>query len=486
MALTNTGLVIRRFPEIQQAIRDAMSTSISNELVFDEDTVLGQVVDILSAEVSVVEETVQALYNSLDRDKAEGSPLDSLLYLVGLTRISAATSKGFLDFTTEEGVTIPFESLAENPSSLDRFATTESRLSSISNCRKGFVAISDIQDTADYNITLNGTLYTYTSIVGATGPSIASGIATLINNDPLAVAVASTMVEPDAVILTAKGGVDISIVLETLLTPIKVQISVPAQSIVAGTIKAASDTITNLVTAIGGSTLVTNTLPFGTGRLRESDEEFRLRASSSLAVSGSATFPAMLAAISALDGVSDVTILENSTGTVDANGLPSKSFEVIATSPISAEVDQLIASTIWAEKPIGIETYGNTAVNILDSTGTTRTLNFSRPEEIFYALRVSYSLYDEEIFPTTGEILIKDSVLSTASNLINNEDIILKRFMGGIYNTVAGIDDLIIEAQVIPTATSTPLAGSWSEAKIVIAAVEVSNLPALQVFIQTI
>ena len=58
--------------------------------------------------------------------------------------------------------------------------------------------------------------------------------------------------------------------------------------------------------------------------------------------------------------------------------------------------------------------------------------------------------------------------------------------MGGIYNTVAGIDDLIIEAQEIPTANSIPSGVSWSEAKIVIDPVEISNLPTAQVFVQTI
>lgn len=484
MSLTTEGLVTRRFPEIQKAIQDAMKTSISNELSFDEDTILGQIVDILSAEISVVEETVQAIYNSLDRDKSEGAALDSLLYLIGLTRLGATTSKGFLEWTTAEGVTIPFGALAENPSSSERFTTLSATLSTIASCRQARLEVVDVLDSTEYTITVDEVSYSFTTpATGTTAGSVVAGLVGVVNADLLSSVTATSLISPDSIVLTAKNDVDVSVSVLAYLEPFTVKIKVAAESLNEGSIKATPNTITKVVTAIGGVINVTNNASFGLGRLRETDEEFKFRATQSLAVSGSATYPAMLAAMLAVEQVSTVTIEENSTGGV-VDGRPAKSFEVIVSAPVSTEVDQAIATTIWNEKPIGIETVGNTAVTIIDGSSTSRIINFSRPTEIYIAVRVSYTLYDEELFPAAGETLIRESILATASLLTNGEDVIPKRFIGPLYAGISGLEDVTVEVQTIPTPTSTPSGGSWSENKIAISSSEVSNFPAAQVAVQ--
>tara|TARA_R110000850_G_scaffold18853_2_gene57829 strand:- start:725 stop:2176 length:1452 start_codon:yes stop_codon:yes gene_type:complete len=481
MALTDTGLLIRRFPEIQKTIQDSMKESISNELVFDEDIILGQVVDIIAQGVSVVEETVEAIYNNLDRDKSEGSTLDSLLYLVGLTRLAAATSKGSIQFTTDEGITIPIGSICENPSSKERFSTIVATLSTVALCDQATIEVSDVVDSSIYTITLDDVDYSYTSPPSATAAGIANGLATAINADPLATATAGLRVEPSGVILNKVDSV-ISVRVEDKLTPYKAKVSVPSEAIEVGSVKASADTITSLVTAIGGNPIITNGAAFGVGRLREKDSEFRLRASRSLSVSGSATYFAILASILSVSEVTTANIVENSSSST-VGGLPPHSFEVVVSAPISDLVDQEIASTIWREKPIGIQTHGNTTITILDSNSVPRQIKFSRPTDIIVATKVTYTLYDEEIFPATGETLIRDAIINTASLLTSGEDVIPRRFVGPIYSAVDGLDSVVVEMQTLSTVGGTPIIADWSEARIPVSPNEGSVFPTNQIYV---
>ena len=52
MALTETGLVIRRFPEVQEAIQAAVLQNVSSEAIFDTDTLMAQLINIIAAEIA--------------------------------------------------------------------------------------------------------------------------------------------------------------------------------------------------------------------------------------------------------------------------------------------------------------------------------------------------------------------------------------------------------------------------------------------------
>jgi hypothetical protein len=305
----------------------------------------------------------------------------------------------------------------------------------------------------------------------------------VINADPLATATAGLRVEPSGVILSKKDSV-ISVRVEDKLTPYKAKVSIPSESIEVGSIKASVDTITSLVTAIGGNPLVTNNAAFGVGRLRETDSDFRIRASRSLSVSGSATYFAILASILSVSEVTTANIVENSSNST-VGGVPPHSFEVVVSAPLNDLVDQEIASTIWREKPIGIQTHGNTTITILDSNSVQRQVKFSRPTDIIVATKVTYTLYDEEIFPDTGQTLIRDAIIHTASLLTSGEDVIPRRFVGPIYSAVDGLDSVVVEMQTLSTVGGTPIIADWSEARIPVSPNEESVFPTNQIYVST-
>ena len=116
--LTESGLVIRRYPEIVQLIQNILLEQVSSTLIFDTNDILGQIVNILSVQYAAMEEMLQILNDNMDRDKAEGASLDALLKLIGVIRLEAAATSGYVQFITDEGVILTEGTIVKNPSSM--------------------------------------------------------------------------------------------------------------------------------------------------------------------------------------------------------------------------------------------------------------------------------------------------------------------------------------------------------------------------------
>lgn len=466
--LTSAGLIIRRYPEILTALQEAMKNNISSELIFDEDTILGQITQILANEYAAMEEMLQSLDDSMDRDKAEGASLDKLLYLIGLDRLQPAKSSGFVQFICRNNTTIPLGTITRNPSSGDRFFST-SPVTAIPSAALDSWWKPEVANNRMYTITVEGNNFSYTSGAGATATDIVSGLAaaaSIVSYPTFSVAV--DLIDGNQHLkVSSKSGVDnISSSATQYLTPERVRISVPAESEVFGSIPVPQGSITELVSGLGGVYSLRNDKEFGVGRLRETDDQFRLRATQSLSVSGSSTYSAIYQALTAIPEASTVLLLENEEPAPDINGLPPHSFEAIVDIPDTPELDIKVAEVLWAEKPIGIQSYGTRSVTIIDDIGYERVLSFSRPEDEYIAVRVTYTLYDEEVPSENLDELIKDAVLNFGYELTAGEDVIPRRFIGGVYANTDGLDTVTVEAQVLPSAGATPVAGSWSQNKI--------------------
>ena len=175
-------------------------------------------------------------------------------------------------------------------------------------------------------------------------------------------------------------------------------------------------------------------------------------------------------------------VIENVTGSVDAGGRPPKSFEAVITAPNTPDNNAEIGQVIWKDKPAGIETFGNSNVTITDTTGTQRVVYYSRPAGQFIAVRVTYTLYNEESFPAEGNQLIQDAVVAYGNSISVGEDVIPKRFYGSIYTAVEGIDDLTVECQVLAASGDTPVGGSWSEALIPVSDADVATFSVVDTY----
>lgn len=485
--LTTEGLLIRRYPEIRETITTAINQNANAELVFDEDVILGQIVSILATQQTQTEQVLQAIHSSLDRDKAEGTSLDSLLALVGLYRIPAAkSSTDRMLFTVRDSETIPKDYIIENPSTRDRFFTTSSQLISTDRCYSAEYEVTSLPESTEVILTINTEEYSYTTTTTPTKVEIVEGLRNAISADTSSPWTASVYEpssdNPTLIVVSDLEYEELSVSVLDVLEPVTVSAFLTVEAEFVGAVKAPANTITSPITPQTVIS-VTNTKAIGVGRERETDEEARIRASKSLAVSGSSTYTAMLAAVLSLPDVSNVTIAENETNTTDSDGLPPHSFAVILSAPDTTEVDQLIAKTIWEEKPLGIQTFGTTTVAYVDETRTTRNISFSRPTKVTLAVKVTYTLYTEEIPSENIEAVIRSAVVAYGGSLTSGTDVIPKRFYESIYQDTSGIEDITVEMQTISSTGDTP-SGAWSESRIVINQAETSSISPLDVYVE--
>jgi uncharacterized phage protein gp47/JayE len=197
-------------------------------------------------------------------------------------------------------------------------------------------------------------------------------------------AVASVVGSPTSKFTNVAAMVNVGAVPATLL-------DVPFESLATGPVQANAGTLTQRDTLITGWTSVTNPLDAELGSGVESDAAYRQRREDELAAQGGGTVDGIRADLLQLDTVTACTVIENTSGTTDAEGLPPKSFEAIVRSVLGATDADVIAQSIWSNKPAGIETWGSASGTAVDSEGYPRVMRFSRPTElaVYVALRLT-------------------------------------------------------------------------------------------------
>lgn len=156
-------------------------------------------------------------------------------------------------------------------------------------------------------------------------------------------------------------------------------VTVPAQAYETGPDgNVAAGAIATIVTPITGITAVSNAAAFAGGRVRETDAEFRARYYRSVQSAGGANEDAIRDEILAVTGVTAVTVYSNTTAAQDSDGLPPHSIECV----VSGGQDLAVGQAIHRRKAAGIATHGSTTASVVDASGVTRAIRFSRPTPV--------------------------------------------------------------------------------------------------------
>jgi uncharacterized phage protein gp47/JayE len=157
-------------------------------------------------------------------------------------------------------------------------------------------------------------------------------------------------------------------------------VDVTAEAEVAGAYVANAGTITAIATPVTGWLGVTNASDAASGKAAELDVALRLRREREVYAQGLSTLPSVARAVRAVAGVAVATVVENETDTDQrfSGGLPPHSIEVI----VQGGSDSAVAAAIWASKGDGIRTYGSTSATVVDETGATRVVYFTRPTAV--------------------------------------------------------------------------------------------------------
>jgi uncharacterized phage protein gp47/JayE len=458
--LSSTGFEAKRLPEVLDDIETSERANIDSNISSEDDEVLGQLNNTYGTPLATLWAQLEAVYDNFNLDKAEGKNLDDLAAITGITRIAAAASNTDSQrFTGDDGTLIPLGSLLQSNINTNRFQTIAAINLDSTVCFAVNLSIPVVSDTTLYGFSVNSTVYSFLSDGSATESEILVGLKADVDADGLATWTA-TINGSQLLIQSDSANIQVDTLVLVAIDDVTAVGSVQAS--VTGTIVAVAGTVTVIVNALSGFNSTTNTDTYNVGRDRETDEELRARTKISQQASGGATVPALEDALNNTTGVTSARIIENRTLVTDGDGRPGKSFESVVVGGTDADV----AQTIWDSKALGIETFGNTAESVDDSQGFPQTINFTRPLAVNLAFRVTYSLYDEEVFPTDGETVMVSTVVDYTTDQGVDVDVIPSRYFGPIYSDVSGIDTLVVEVQQITNPGDAPLGGSWQTTKL--------------------
>lgn len=234
-----------------------------------------------------------------------------------------------------------------------------------------------------------------------------------------------TIIPISTLVSTADNSV--SFTTDTAVTiGVSLTADVLATATVTGPSIAVAGTITVIENPITGWDTVTNTLDALLGRDEESDPDLRARRELSVSKPSKGILETILAEVINITGVTEAFIFENSTSIVDPiNNTPSKGFQLVVLGGVDLE----IATAIFDEKPIGIESFGTTIVPVSDSQLISHNIGFTRPSTI--VIYVAVTIVKLDTYPANGDDDIKQAIVD-----YTNGDLIVGRGFGVSDNVI--------------------------------------------------
>jgi uncharacterized phage protein gp47/JayE len=438
MPFTANGYEVRRFRDIQEQIRNGLETNLGTPISSDPDSVIGITNSIFSNEVARVENNIQALVQNISIFTAEGKYLDELVYYIGLRRRPPQAANGSLKVWRDGEGLIPSAVLFTNNIGTE-FICSAGLFHTLNEFAEALLSVGTVEEDSVFSFTLNGLEFSYTALDIDTTNDVVDYFASEVFNQLGITAINEAgqlrVVSEDEDLNSLSMDIDEGFSLE------EIAVFAFCEAVQTGQMVVPENTITTIVTNNPALLRATNPLPFEDGTDLETDEELRARHQNSIQLGGNATVPAIVAKLLQLNTVTQAYIIENRTLEVDSSGRPPKSYEtyVVGGDPI------VIGQEIWNTKPAGVETTGEITTVVLDNVGEQQAIKWSRPENVYIFVRVTYNKYDEESFPTNGEAAIADAVLTYGNTLDIGKDVIPTRFIGGIYQAISGVDTVTVE-----------------------------------------
>lgn len=171
--------------------------------------------------------------------------------------------------------------------------------------------------------------------------------------------------------------------------------------------------INRIVNPDANITSVEGTARLVSGADEESDVSLRKRLKAAIAGAGSCNTNAIRSALLRVPTVTFADVVENDQDTTDSDGRPPHSFECYVVG--GEDYTQEIAEKIFEKRPVGIQAVGDISKTIIDASGKTRSVSYSRPEAVNVLVHVKVETTTS--FPTDGAEKIKANISGYISGL---------------------------------------------------------------------
>ena len=217
----------------------------------------------------------------------------------------------------------------------------------------------------------------------------------------------------------------------------------------AGTITVAAGQLSEIAVAQSGWTGVTNALVGDPGSEPETDPVFRAKRETELSASGSTNFDAIVAGVSRVSGVIDVSGSDNPYAK-SVGGLPPHSVHIITRGG----ANQDIADAIYLDVGAGITTTGSETESVTDSLGEAHTIRFTTGTSLTFYCTMTVQK-GAEWNGAASETNIKALVAAYVNSLGLGDDVIYGQVRAAVFREpgVYRINSLFIGFAPAPVLT---------------------------------
>ena len=452
--VTPTGLNRKTLQELRVDFENKFKQVFGVTFETAVDSPNGLLVSQLALSYNDLWELAQEIYSSLDPNQAVGAALDARAAFNGVSRKPAlpCTVDAVL-YTSGDSATIPAGFLAKRQRGNLNFSLDETVSINRSGCDEILIEDNGSSKNTEYvfhftfgDVTLNNSTSASNIAVLATAIHNAGGYSEITTRG---IVVRSMDDSPVGI----TGSMPSDFIIQSGANGKFTAVETGYQTCEIGEL----DTI---AVGVSGWNSVYNYVAGDPGEDLESDESLRVRRAAAARVRKSrATDPAIEAALLDVRGVSSALVKSNRGFDTDSDGIPGKSFN----SLVIGGNDNEIAQCIYENQPSGIQSYGNTSVNITDSHGIEQQISFSRPTAVYLWVKVTYSLYDEEAFP--GQDAVKEALVKWAEREFTlGKDVISTRINQGLYD-VPGIGVATCAVAVTENPDTPPSSSSYETDK---------------------
>ena len=205
--------------------------------------------------------------------------------------------------------------------------------------------------------------------------------------------------------------------------------SAAMRSVEEGPVPAASGSLTQIVNLVTGWESVTNPAAATPGRRIETDEEYKERFQRLTGRNSMGSAESVLAAVLGVEGVTDVLLRENATGTavtVQGKSIGAHSICIVVDGGTDADV----AAAMARSKSAGTGTSGDTSIDVAHPGGWTVPIAFSRVSAVPIAIKMVLTLGRD--FPSDGTVRIIRQVLGHVARLTIAEHLTTQRLLADV------------------------------------------------------
>lgn len=448
--LTGSGFNLPSLNELTEETKNSFKSVFGDNFNTESNSVADKLISILNEREYQLYLLMASVYSAQTIQGAEGIYLDDLLGKRGIYRLGKTRSTGSVVMTVDSSV--PYNMVYSAPSydidSGNYELSTDIQVAGNIIAQK--ITNRDVS-VGTYRLTIQNandqstqvTNYSLTATTGAPLIAFFNTIKKFIVDNTI-------LTNQDRIIIdTVEEAIYIGYNSSKVLTGLSSKVDfrtsplagqktilMDVRSVEPGAISREAHSIRNISPVPGGFVEIDNLTAFTDGADVESDNEYKLRAATSIN-SGNATRPAILAKLlNGVEGIEKVKVFNNNTDTTNSIGIPKYRFMVVCYGGSTEDISRVLYDTIAASN----NTYGNTFYDITTEDDQVERIWHTKAVARPLAVRVRYR----------GRPLSAPEMASISSGLIT--------LIEGM-----GIADTIYNVQMVGTVMSSTTPGRFTQ-----------------------